>query len=108
MFIISHRGNLQGPDLNQENKPEYIDEALSKGFDVEVDVRFLNKSVFLGHDDAQYLVNLNWLNERKKKFGYIAKISKQLKVCKILIVFVTLRILLFIFLTEKYGYTTSL
>lgn len=67
MFIISHRGNLQGPDLTQENKPEYIDGALAKGFDVEVDVRFLNKSLFLGHDDAQYLVNLNWLNDRKKK-----------------------------------------
>ena len=46
MFIISHRGNLQGPDLTQENKPEYIDGALAKGFDVEVDVRFLNKSLF--------------------------------------------------------------
>lgn len=65
MFIISHRGNLQEPDLIQENKPEYIDGALSKVFDVELDVRFINKSLFLGHDEAQHLVSLNWLNKKK-------------------------------------------
>ena len=75
MFIISHRGNLQGPDLIQENKPEYIDGALSRGFDVELDVRFINKSLFLGHDEAQHLVSLSWLN---KKNIWLSKFSNQL------------------------------
>ena len=40
MYFISHRGNISGIDKNNENKPEYIEKALSLGFDVEVDVRF--------------------------------------------------------------------
>ena len=36
--IISHRGNLIGPNLLLENNPDYILSAVSMGFDVEVDV----------------------------------------------------------------------
>ena len=38
MKLISHRGNLEGRKPELENNPEYIDEALSKGYDVEIDV----------------------------------------------------------------------
>jgi hypothetical protein len=76
MFIISHRGNLDGPDLIQENKPQYVDKALSKGFEAELDVRFINKSLFLGHDEAQHLVSLSWLNKRKKKIWLHCKNKK--------------------------------
>ena len=30
MFFISHRGNLKGPNKDEENKIEYIDKALKK------------------------------------------------------------------------------
>lgn len=60
MKIISHRGNLNGRTL-KENHPEYIRTALEKGFDVEVDVRFINNIWYLGHDDPEYEVNFKFL-----------------------------------------------
>tara|TARA_R110001592_G_scaffold330577_1_gene612794 strand:- start:4178 stop:4594 length:417 start_codon:yes stop_codon:yes gene_type:complete len=63
MKIISHRGNLYGREVDNENKPEFIMEALRK-FEVEVDVWFVNDSWFLGHDKPQYLVDLNFFNQR--------------------------------------------
>ena len=40
MILISHRGNLNGPQPENENKPEYVEIAL-KNFNVEIDVFFL-------------------------------------------------------------------
>ena len=40
MILISHRGNINGKKPNYENKPEYIWEALRKGYHCEVDVWF--------------------------------------------------------------------
>ena len=44
MFYISHRGNLKGPDRQNENKIEYINNALKKNFDVEIDLWFVKKN----------------------------------------------------------------
>lgn len=61
MFFISHRGNLTGPNPMKENSVEYINNALSKSFDVEIDV-WLKKDIFyLGHDEPQYEVDINFL-----------------------------------------------
>lgn len=57
MIFISHRGNLNGPNKIEENKIEYIEEALNKKFDVEIDLWFVNKNFFLGHDKPQYKVD---------------------------------------------------
>jgi hypothetical protein len=38
MFFISRRGNLNGINQREENKLNYIFNALSKNFDVEVDI----------------------------------------------------------------------
>ena len=54
MKIISHRGNLTGPDPKQENKPSQILKVLEKGYEVEVDVWYENKKFYLGHDKPQY------------------------------------------------------
>jgi hypothetical protein len=65
MILISHRGNLIGPNPLKENSLQYIQEALDKGFDVEIDI-WLNDGIFyLGHDAIQYEVTLDWLNKRK-------------------------------------------
>jgi hypothetical protein len=65
MILISHRGNLIGPNPLKENSLQYIQEALDKGFDVEIDI-WLNDGIFyLGHDVIQYEVTLDWLNKRK-------------------------------------------
>lgn len=64
MLIISHRGNINGPDLEKENEPSYIDEAIRLGFDVEVDVRVINGKTWLGHDGPEYEVDVDWFFER--------------------------------------------
>ncbi len=57
MLIISHRGNLEGRDPATENTVEQVQKALDLGFDVEVDVWWVNGDFFLGHDtpDEQVL-----------------------------------------------------
>tara|TARA_R110000765_G_scaffold41746_1_gene88730 strand:+ start:261 stop:698 length:438 start_codon:yes stop_codon:yes gene_type:complete len=64
MIIISHRGNLSGPEPTKENHPEYIDKAISLGFDVEVDVWWYN-GAYLGHDGPEYQISKQWLLARK-------------------------------------------
>jgi len=63
MFFISHRGNLTGPNPMKENSVEYINNALSKSFDVEIDLWFKNKNFFLGHDEPKYEIDLNFLKK---------------------------------------------
>ncbi len=60
MILISHRGNLNGK-TDDENKPKYIEEALSQGFDVEVDVWYIDNQFWLGHDKPQYKVSEGFL-----------------------------------------------
>jgi hypothetical protein len=64
MILISHRGNLTGPNPDRENSLQYIQEALDKGFDVEIDVWSRNGILYLGHDTYQYEVDLYWLEKR--------------------------------------------
>ena len=66
MKIISHRGNLEGSNPNLENTKHYIDSALDKGFDVEVDLWKIERNYYLGHDNPENKVELEWLDERKK------------------------------------------
>jgi len=65
MYFISHRGNVSRIEKGNENKPEYIENALKLGFDVEVDVRFHNGDFYLGHDVNQYKINQNFLLNKK-------------------------------------------
>lgn len=65
MILISHRGNLKGKDLENENNPTYIDLALKKGYDVEVDIRYVEGGFYLGHDKPQYKIEYEWLEDRK-------------------------------------------
>jgi hypothetical protein len=64
MKIISHRGNINGPQFHRENSPAFIDEAIKLGYDVEIDLRYINNKLFLGHDIGQYEIELKWLLER--------------------------------------------
>jgi hypothetical protein len=67
MIYISHRGNLTGRIPNKENYPEYIDEAINAGFDVEVDIWLVDKRFYLGHDEPQYEIDNEWLVDRVDK-----------------------------------------
>jgi hypothetical protein len=54
MILISHRGNINGPIPEAENRPDYILNTLKMGYDVEIDVWFENGKFMLGHDKPQY------------------------------------------------------
>lgn len=66
MYLISHRGNLNGIDPELENSPDYINEALDLGFDCEIDLWLNEKGFFLGHDGPQYPIDMDWLQDRKE------------------------------------------
>ena len=59
MKIISHRGNLNGPDKNKENKIQFISLAINLGFDVEIDVWYINNLLYLGHDEDDLILDPN-------------------------------------------------
>ena len=65
MKLISHRGNIDGPNPSEENNPKYIDLALKMGYDVEIDLRLDGHEFYLGHDEGQYCVPMLWLVQRK-------------------------------------------
>ena len=65
MIFISHRGNLEGKNTELENSEKYILNAISHGFDVEVDVWLIGDELYLGHDKPQYPTSLKFiLNDR--------------------------------------------
>jgi hypothetical protein len=59
MIFISHRGNLAGPAPSKENTITHIQTALENGFDVEVDVWYMNNKLYFGHDMRQELVPIS-------------------------------------------------
>jgi hypothetical protein len=63
MKLIAHRGNIDGANPLQENRPEYIEEAIAEGYDVEIDIRYdtFDNNFYLGHDEPQYIVTPYWL-----------------------------------------------
>jgi hypothetical protein len=64
MIFISHRGNIENKNVDLENNPTYIDNALHKGYDVEVDVWMIDGKLYLGHDTPQYDVTVGWVVDR--------------------------------------------
>ncbi len=64
MKLISHRGNISGPDVD-ENKPSHIENAISLGYDVEVDLWLVNDVLYLGHDNPQYEIIYDFLLDSK-------------------------------------------
>ena len=67
MILISHRGNINGRIEEAENRPDYIDDTIKLGYDVEVDIWVIEGVFYLGHDEPQYGITLDWLNKRKDR-----------------------------------------
>tara|TARA_R110002020_G_scaffold11692_1_gene43712 strand:- start:2071 stop:2514 length:444 start_codon:yes stop_codon:yes gene_type:complete len=63
MKLISHRGNIRGRQPDLENSPEYIKDAISKGYDVEIDIWWYNKNFYLGHDNPTYKIYSEFLQQ---------------------------------------------
>lgn len=67
MIYISHRGNIDGKKPHLENSPEYILDAIRLGFDVEIDVWYVDDKWWLGHDTPQYEIDFDWMDSRSDK-----------------------------------------
>lgn len=61
MKLISHRGNLQGPQPDLENHPEQITRVLNQGYDCEVDLWLADHQLWLGHDQPQHKITRDFL-----------------------------------------------
>jgi hypothetical protein len=62
-ILISHRGNIDGPSAD-ENKPSHILNAINLGYDVEIDLWYVNGVLYLGHDNPQYEIDYDFLLTR--------------------------------------------
>ena len=67
MRLISHRGNINGPNPKMENEPKYIANAILQGYEVEVDIWFIDNVLYLGHDKPQYSVDFRWFRDKITK-----------------------------------------
>jgi hypothetical protein len=67
MVYIAHRGNVNGRVESYENQPAYIDKAIELGYDVEIDMWWVDGRTYLGHDEPQYEVDDEWLSQRADK-----------------------------------------
>ena len=65
MILISHRGNLSSKKKKLENNPSYIQQALNLGYNVEVDVWFIDGKFMLGHDQGVYDIKPSFLKNEK-------------------------------------------
>lgn len=65
MKIISHRGNLDGPNIGNENKKDQISACIDLGLDIEIDLWRIDEKFFLGHDDPETEISEKWLLEKK-------------------------------------------
>lgn len=65
VLIISHRGNINGENTQDENSENAILKALSYGFDVEIDVWLIDNKIYLGHDEPQYKVTEDFVLNNK-------------------------------------------
>lgn len=61
MILIAHRGNTRGKNIDFENKPEYLVDAIKDGFNVEADVWLVDNKFYLGHDNPDYLIDTSFL-----------------------------------------------
>lgn len=82
MKIISHRGNMFGPDKDRENCPEQVLTALAKGYDVEVDLWAHDQNLFLGHDEGQYPIQKDFLENNAKQLWIHCKNLEALYMCE--------------------------
>jgi len=73
MKLISHRGNMVGPNPSRENTPSYIDTAISAGYEVEVDINYVDGKFYLGHDTPDIEITRIWMEKRKDKILFHCK-----------------------------------
>lgn len=63
MILISHRGNLNGRNAEEENRPDTIMKALDLGLQVEIDVWLHNNDLYLGHDEPTHKTSIDFISQ---------------------------------------------
>lgn len=63
MIRIAHRGNYRGRDSERENTLDYLQQAIDAGFDVEVDVWYLEGRYYSGHDVVLQEIGVDFLSQ---------------------------------------------
>lgn len=81
MIRISHRGNLNGPNLADENNPELIENVINKNYDVEIDLWVIDEKLYLGHDLPVYEINKSFLVRNSKSLWVHCKNHQALLLC---------------------------
>ena len=79
MFLIAHRGNINGPVPDLENHPSYIEQTLKLGYDIEIDIWFKNDQFYLGHDEASYPIDFAWIKNNSTKLWIHCKDKNSLE-----------------------------
>jgi len=67
MKIIAHRANFGGPKKKNENQLSSIETCIGMGYDVEIDIRYLDGKFFLGHDKPETIITKDELKIIKNK-----------------------------------------
>jgi hypothetical protein len=81
MKIISHRGNVDGKNIEMENSFEYLQSAIDLGFDVEVDLWIINNIIYFGHDKPHHLITQKEFNSIKKHSWFHCKNLEAITYC---------------------------
>ena len=81
MIFIAHRGNMDGPNPEMENRPEYIQLALNKGYDVEVDLWVFDDTPYSGHDSLQYRLGAELILNHSQYIWFHCKNPMAVKYC---------------------------
>jgi hypothetical protein len=50
MILIAHRGNINGPNSNEENKSEYLLNTVQMSYYIELDLWYINNKLYFFHD----------------------------------------------------------
>ena len=78
MIKIAHRGNHAGRIEERENTVSYIEEAITAGYNVEIDVWLIDKQWHLGHDFPDEKIDLSFMERpeiwthAKNLVGYVS------------------------------------
>jgi hypothetical protein len=82
MRFISHRGNLNQTNRDLENRPSQIIKVIEMDYDCEIDLWCTDHQLFLGHDEPQYLIELDFLQLFVKNLWVHCKNIEALLWCK--------------------------
>lgn len=73
MMYIAHRGNISTKFSDRENSPSYLDEAISAGFYVEIDLWGVQGKFWFGHDKPQHVVHYEYVQNIAHKSFFHCK-----------------------------------